>query len=82
MQDLAAQVGGFIKIIMVVFYGINYYYNIFYRDLDILNIIFEFQNPTNNDSHQNQPIVCEKKSKLKDILSRKTSKIYILNFSV
>jgi hypothetical protein len=43
VQDLAAQVGGFIKILMVFCYIINYNINMFNRDLDVINRLFDFK---------------------------------------
>ena len=43
VQDLAAQVGGFMKIMMVFFSIINFYHYKISRDLDVINKIFEFR---------------------------------------
>ena len=43
VQDLAAQVGGLIKIIMVFFMIINFFFNQFSRDQDVMNKIFEIK---------------------------------------
>ena len=43
VQDLAAQVGGFMKILLILFSILNFYNNKFNRDLDIMNKIFEFK---------------------------------------
>ena len=43
VQDLAAQVGGFMKIVMVFCYVINYHLNEFSRDVDVMNKLFEFE---------------------------------------
>ena len=42
-QDLAAQVGGFMKILMVFLSLINFLHNEFRRDIEVLNQIFEFK---------------------------------------
>ena len=42
-QDLAAQVGGFMKIVMVFLLLININYNEFRRDIEVINQIFEFK---------------------------------------
>ena len=43
VQDLAAQIGGFMKIIMVFFVIINFFFNQFSRDLDVMNKIYEIK---------------------------------------
>jgi hypothetical protein len=43
IQDVAAQVGGIIKILLILCFCINHYINIFRRDLDVINKMFDFK---------------------------------------
>ena len=68
-QDLAAQVGGFMKIIMVFFSIINFMPNKFYRDIEVFNKLFDFEEVI-EDPNQNQCKLDEKRSAINHILSR------------
>ncbi len=48
LQDLAAQVGGIIQILMIICQLLNYNVNSFSRDLDIINSLFELEKPDIN----------------------------------
>ena len=75
LQDLAAQVGGFMKIVMVFFFIINYQPNKFYRDIDVFNKLFDFEEVI-EDPNQNLSKLDEKRSSIYHILSRdKTCKL-------
>ena len=70
IQDIAAQVGGLLKILMVFFSIINYHANLFKRDLDVLNNIFEFEVELKRSKSDNKNI------QIKNFLSqKKTCKI-------
>jgi len=76
IQDVAAQVGGFMKILMVFCLIINYHYNLFRRDVDVINKLFEFDrgssdkiNPSLSRSFQRGS-----SNRLNDLLHRKTCK--------
>ena len=76
IQDLAAQVGGFMKIVMVFCFVLNYHKNQFDRDVEVINKLFEFEkenkevlNVSKFIRNQNQS-----QSNLADLLSKKTCK--------
>ena len=74
LQDLAAQVGGFMKIVMVFLYIINIPFKEFERDIEVINKIFEFKK-SSNEINEDKPSIIE----LNHFLSRKkTCKIYLI----
>ena len=66
LQDLAAQVGGIMKILMVIFLIINFPFKEFQKDIDVLNNIFEF-NQSQNEINDNKL----SKIELNNFLSKK-----------
>ena len=74
MQDLAAQTGGFMKIVMVFFFVFNYHLNEFNRDVDVMNEIYEFDKETNDKVSPltDNNFRTMKGKKLTEILNRKT----------
>ena len=76
MQDLAAQTGGFMKIVMVFFFVFNYHLNEFNRDVDVMNEIYEFDKETKDKVSllTDNNFRRMKGKKLTEILNRKTCK--------
>jgi hypothetical protein len=67
LQDVAAQVGGFIKIIMSFCYITSYHWNLFKKDLDVINKLFEFRKIGTSEIK----IFDSDKSSINDIVKRK-----------
>ena len=79
VQDLAAQVGGFMKIIMVFCFVISFHLNEFSRDVDVMKKLFEFENDEKDKNNDNTKLFEKSSMSMNElILKRKTSKILIL----
>ena len=78
VQDLAAQVGGFMKILMVFCYVISFHLNEFSRDVDVMNKLFEFEKDEKDKNKDDSKIFDKTSISLNALIQkRKTCKINI-----